>query len=205
MKKLFQKLKKRYELYVAVQKQRDNIRLVVGSGTGSRPADILKNGWIFTDIYALNIIKEADCKKTFQPNSIRAILAEHVWEHLTPEDGVLAIRNCFKYLKNGGYLRIAVPDGFHPDPNYINYVKVGGTGAGAIRHKVLFTHQSLGASLTQSGFTIDLLEYFDENGIFHAQDWNPDDGKIIRSIRFDKRNEDGLTNFTSLIVDAIKK
>jgi predicted SAM-dependent methyltransferase len=64
----------------------------------------------------------------FTHNSITAILAEHVWEHLTFEEGVQAAKNCYKYLKPGGYVRCAVPDGYFPDEEYQNIVKIGGPG-----------------------------------------------------------------------------
>lgn len=37
-------------------------------------------------------------------------LAEHVWEHMTYEEGCQAAKNCYDYLADGGYLRVAVPD-----------------------------------------------------------------------------------------------
>ena len=51
--------------------------------------------------------------------------------------------NCYEFLRPGGRLRIAVPDGFHPEPGYIEYVRPGGTGIGADDHKVLYNYQSL--------------------------------------------------------------
>ena len=57
-------------------------------------------------------------------------MAEHVWEHLSEADARAANRLCFRYLKPGGVLRLAVPDGLHPDPGYIDEVRPGGTGAG---------------------------------------------------------------------------
>jgi predicted SAM-dependent methyltransferase len=198
MNRIYQYLKKWYKLHAALWNQRHDIRIVVGSG------GLSQSGWVPTDIDTLNITKKRDWEKLFQENSIHAILSEHVWEHLSVEEGILAIHNCFIYLKKGGYLRIAVPDGFHPDPNYINYVKLGGCGPGADDHKVLFNYNELSASLIQAGFKVDLLEYFDENGVFHAKDWDPSGGKIIRSLRFDKRNGDGRPNYTSLIIDALK-
>jgi len=197
--KLYQKIKNRYAVHAGLWIHRNDIRMVVGAG------GFFQNGWIPTDIDTLNIARKRDWGKLFRENSIHAILAEHVWEHLTLEDGALTVQNCFMYLKTGGYLRIAVPDGFHPDPGYIDYVKIGGSGPGADDHKVLYTYKSLGALLTQAGFKVNPLEFFDENGNFHASDWNPSTGKINRSIRFDKRNEDGLPHYTSLIVDAIKE
>ena len=40
----------------------------------------------------------------------------------------------------GGNFRIAVPDGFHTDPSYIENVKPGGTGEGSEDHKNLFNY-----------------------------------------------------------------
>lgn len=51
---------------------------------------------------------------------------------------------------------------------------------------------------------MQLLEYFDENGMFHAQNWDMSDGYVRRSIRYDNRNSDGKPVYTSLIIDAVK-
>jgi predicted SAM-dependent methyltransferase len=49
-----------------------------------------------------------------------------------------------------------------------------------------------------------LLEYFDEQGEFHHEEWNAEEGFIKRSTRFDPRNTTNPTAYTSLIVDARK-
>ena len=72
-------------------------------------------------------------------NSISNILAEHVFEHLDFQQGVIAINNCYEYLEVGGSIRIAVPDGNFPNEDYIKYVKPNGTGLGAMDHKILYT------------------------------------------------------------------
>jgi len=177
-----------------------SIRLIVGNG-GLAAAP----GWIPTDIEYLNLLRPDDWARYFAPASVAAILAEHVWEHLTPADGLTAAQVCHRYLQPGGYLRVAVPDGFHPDPAYIESVKIGGTGAGADDHKVLYTHETLSRLLIEAGFAIELLEYFDRDGVFHATDWNPADGMVHRSRRFDERNRDGQLHYTSLLLDARKK
>ena len=56
----------------------------------------------------------------FPINSLEAILAEHVWEHLTNKEGVEAARICFEFLKPRGYICCPVLDGFFPDENYQN-------------------------------------------------------------------------------------
>jgi predicted SAM-dependent methyltransferase len=164
----------------------------------------LYKGWIHTDIETLNLLVKSDWEHYFPENSIDKILAEHVWEHLTPEQGKLAFQHCYTYLKPGGFLRVAVPDGFNPSEEYINYVKPGGTGNGADDHKLLYNYQIMSGFLTEIGFKVKLLEYFDENGQFHKAPWNPEDGMIRRSADHDDRNKDGKLGYTSLIIDAYK-
>lgn len=173
------------------------IKLVVGSG------GLFENGWIPTDIETLNLLKPKKWSKYLKKNTVSCIIAEHVWEHLTEAEGIIAARTCYDYLKKGGYLRVAVPDGYHTNIEYINYVKPGGNGAGAEDHKILYNYKSFRNIFESAGFKINLLEYFDENGLFHFVEWDPTDGKILRSKRFDERNADSLS-YTSLILDAVK-
>ena len=175
-------------------------RIIVGAGA----SDLFDEGWIHTDIDVLNLTKPGDWKRFCRPGSIAAILAEHVWEHLTEEEGIIAARTCYKYLKQGGYLRVAVPDGLHPNLNYIKWVRGGGIGPGADDHKVLYTHSTFRNIFEAVGFTVVPYEYFDEQGTFHYNEWDPDDGKIIRSRRFDERNNGGELKYTSIVMDCKK-
>lgn len=174
------------------------LKLVIGAG------GIYEPGWIPTEIGQLNLLQPEDWRAVLKRNSIDAILAEHVWEHLTEADGLRAARQCHEYLRPGGYLRVAVPDGFHPSPEYIDYVRPGGHGAGADDHHVLYDFRTFSRLFENAGFRVELLEYFDEEGKFHFVDWDPNQGKIHRSRRFDERNEGGTLNYTSLILDAHK-
>ena len=56
-----------------------------------------------------------------------------------------------------------------------------------------------------AGFSVDLLEYCDEDGRFHFHYWAPEQGMIGRSLRFDTRNNDGKLGMVSIIIDAYKK
>ena len=161
-------------------------------------------GWILTDMEQLDILRKEDWRTYFRTNSIRAILAEHVWEHLSTNEGIEAARLCFQYLRPGGRLRVAVPDGLHPDPVYVDAVKPGGTGPGAEDHKVLYSWRTLRAVFEKAGFETRAIEYFDEDGQFRAVEWDPGEGMIRRSSRFDDRNRDGQLRYTSIIIDAIK-
>lgn len=174
-------------------------RVILGAGGISNP-----EGWIPTEKDALNLLIPDNWQACFRPASIDALLAEHVWEHLTEEEGLQAARLCRKYLQPGGYLRIAVPDGCRPDSGYIEHARPGGTGAGASDHKVLYTYKSLGTLLQKAGFDAELLEYHDELGNFRHKDWDARRGRIVRSMRFDPRNTDGVLRYTSIIMDAWK-
>ncbi|SRR6266542_4229033 len=161
-------------------------------------------GWLSTDKDSLDISERNDFALYWKPNSRLIFLAEHVWEHLDRDEAIRANANCFEFLRPGGRLRIAVPDGFHPDPAYIEYVRPGGTGAGAADHKVLYNYKLICEELKNAGFELKPLEYWDEKGQFHFQEWSSKDGHISRSQRYDPRNQDGTLTYTSLIVDAIK-
>ncbi len=186
---------RRYRRHRAIRAAR---RIILGAGPTSQP------NWSATDISDLDIRSEASFRRYWRPDSLFALVAEHVWEHLTHDEGRQAIRNCYKFLSKGGRLRIAVPDGASPDPAYIAHVEPGGIGPGADDHKVLYTAPVLAAALSDAGFRVEPLEYFDAMGEFHSHPWRVEDGFIKRSKQFDHRNSDGVIRYTSLIVDGVK-
>jgi predicted SAM-dependent methyltransferase len=162
-------------------------------------------GWIPTEREYLDLTRPDQWLHFMEPESVEAMLAEHVWEHLTLADGLRAARTCYEFLKPGGYLRLAVPDGLNPNPEYQGWVKVGGANKGqpGNGHKVLYTYHSITHVLEQAGFKVVIYEYFSESGLFHFRDWSPRDGTIRRSLRYDPRNR-GRLGFTSIVLDAIK-
>lgn len=174
------------------------LKVIVGASSTHMP------DWISTEYPYVNIASWANLQKWFVPESMSAILAEHVWEHLTQDQALDACRNCFRLLKSGGYLRLAVPDGNHPDTSYIDAVKPGGYGPGSDDHKVLYRLESLTTLLETAGFVVRPLEWFDTEGMFHKTLWDPEMGMVSRSTRFDERNSNNPTAYTSLIVDAFK-
>jgi predicted SAM-dependent methyltransferase len=178
------------------------IKVVIGAGEYNN-----NPGWVHTQEEELNLITETTWDRMFTPNSLTAILAEHVWEHLTFEEGVKAATNCYKYLKPSGYIRCAVPDGFFPNEEYQNMVKVGGPGPEdhpAASHKIVHNYQTLSNMFEAAGFQVTLLEYCDEAGNFHFKEWDAEDGVIFRSKMFDPRNQGDKLLFPSLIIDGIK-
>lgn len=162
-------------------------------------------GWLKTQRTELDLLNLSTWYDMFYMDKLEAIMIEHVLEHLTQDEVLRALATCYIYLEEGGHVRIAVPDGYHPDPEYIEAVRPGGIGAGADDHKELYTYKTLPPLLEQVGFTVDLLEYWDEDGGFHYKRWDTDDGKIRRSKQFDWRNTSkNPLVYTSLIIDGVK-
>lgn len=175
------------------------MRLVIGAGGKTYTGE-----WIATERHEIDLLRPDTWDTFLQGQTVEAIVCEAVWEHLTMAQGLLAARVCYRYLQPGGYIRAAVPDGLHPDTGYIDWVRPGGTGAGASDHKVLYTYSTFRHVFTQAGFQVKLLEHWDENGTFQWRHWNIEDGFIERSLRFDPRNQDGKPHYTSIILDAFK-
>jgi predicted SAM-dependent methyltransferase len=199
-------------------------RIVIGAWNRYDP------GWIPTQRDFLNLLEPQHWERFFQPSSVEAMLAEHVWEHITEEEGRVAARTCFKYLSQGGYLRVAVPDGLLPDPAYVELVKAGAQpdegegapvsagdeGGNAVNHKALYTYRTLSKVFESAGFRVVLYEYFDEAGTFHCHHWDRKAGTIWRSKRFDPRDRDGkllsvypgsmdeYLSYSSIVLDAVK-
>lgn len=179
-------------------------RIVIGASQKHDP------GWIPTEKDYLDLLRPEDWGRYFPVSSIEGLLAEHVWEHLSPEGALTAANTCFTYLRPGGCLRVAVPDGLHPDPDYIALVKVEGltpNDRGDLYpndHKVLYTYRTLRELFETAGYQVELLEYFDESGVFHSTDWSNERGTVRRSKRYDRRNQGGVLAYTSIILDAVK-
>ena len=179
------------------------MRVIIGAGRTRL------DGWISTQEDELNLLNRTDFERMFADERPYALLAEHVWEHMTYEEGLAAARNCFEFLKEGGYLRAAVPDANFRNEWYQNMVKVGGNGDPnhpAFTHKIVYDWRTFKRVFEEAGFEVELLEYCDEEGHFHYTYWNEADGRIGRSLRFDTRNceADGTLGMVSVILDAKK-
>jgi predicted SAM-dependent methyltransferase len=165
-------------------------------------------GWFPTDIgitdFYFDVTDEKCYQKITEEIKISKVLAEHVFEHLTTEQIEKALPFLYQYSTKDVNIRIAVPDGFHIDKNYIEQVKINGKGKGADDHKQLFTYQSLSTLFEKAGFKSYPIEYWDENGVFHQGYQNDENGYVKRSMLNDERNANGKPNYTSLIIDFKK-
>jgi predicted SAM-dependent methyltransferase len=177
---------------------RDRIRLAIGSESHCT------EDWIPAERDQIDLVNPASWSCFFQKSSVDAILAEHVWEHLSEQDGKTAARNCFQFLRPGGYLRVAVPDGFHPSQQCQELRRQGGSEIGSGGHGSLYNHHSFAESFLQVGFQVQLIEFFDQEGVFHSNHWDVSKGMVKRSLLFDERNIDQPFAYTSLVLDAVK-
>lgn len=178
------------------------MKLIIGAGNNSY------DGWITTQEDELNVLNIEDWLKLCDYESLDAILAEHVWEHLSLEEGIIAAKNAFKFLKPGGYFRCAVPDANFDNEWYQNMVQIGGPGPidhPAYTHKIVYDYKTFTKVFNETGFKVQLLEYCDENSKFHYRYWNNEDGHIGRSFRYDTRNSSKELGMVSLIIDAFKE
>jgi predicted SAM-dependent methyltransferase len=189
----------KYVNWLSYLKFSKEINLIVGA------ANTKFKGWFSTDIVTLDVTKEKNFTKYFTHRKIDKILAEHVLEHLTDEEIKIMVKNFYKYSSENINIRVAVPDGFHTNVNYINYVIPGGTGEGANDHQHLFNFRSLSKYFEKAGFHSYPKEYWDENGNFHSEYSNDENGTIRRSFLNDPRNINGEPHYTSLIIDFKKK
>jgi predicted SAM-dependent methyltransferase len=179
------------------------LQIIIGAGEQSHV------GWIATHREQLDLLRREDWEQSFGERRVDAFLCEHVWEHLSESEGRSAAALCFEFLKPGGYLRCAVPDANFPDEAYQRTVQVGGPGPKdhpAADHQIVYEYKLFSDIFMSAGFEVDLLEYCDESGRFHYNQWSPQDGPIYRSLRSDHRNQNsnGELGFVSLILDAKK-
>lgn len=82
-------------------------KLNLGSGEN------LLEGWLNSDILNVKdgmIFLDVRHEFPFENNSFDFVYSEHLLEHLSYEDGVYLLQECFRVLKYGGTCRISTPD-----------------------------------------------------------------------------------------------
>jgi predicted SAM-dependent methyltransferase len=81
-------------------------KLQIGAG-GYDPA-----GWLNTDIEPASGEAFLDASKAFPipDQSLSYVFSEHVFEHLTYDEGLVMLRECYRTLRPGGRIRLATPN-----------------------------------------------------------------------------------------------
>ena len=145
-------------MYVVSRYSHHQLCIVLGSALTSF------KGWHSTNEEYLDITKSKDWKRMFgQGERVSKMVAEHVFEHLTVDEMISALRLCYKYLNQSGTLLIAVPDGNHPDETYRIHTGINGIGADASDHKQFISFESFSMSAEQVGFQVKLIEGYNSN------------------------------------------
>lgn len=178
------------------------IKIIVGAALTHQ------EGWYSTNEQWLDITREGDWRRVFRGKaSLTHVLAEHVFEHLTPDQTIQALRLVASHMRAGGRIRIAVPDGYHPDPTYLRHVGIAGIGADAADHKQLLNCDSLMQCLLDAGFLPEMKEGYRRSGELVQTFLDPADGLVIRS-RGNAQTMAGRAGWdfvdanTSLVVDG---
>ncbi len=87
------------------------MKLNLGSRYGDGSYFNSKNGWTSVDYDGAPIIHDLRVFPwPFETDSIEAINASHVLEHLKKDTAYEFLRECYRILQPGGTVRIAVPD-----------------------------------------------------------------------------------------------
>jgi predicted SAM-dependent methyltransferase len=82
------------------------LRLNIGCGSN------VAHGWVNIDLWGPPGIYRWDCRRgiPFDSEAVKAIFAEHVFEHFTPAVGAQFLSECYRCLEPGGVVRVVVPD-----------------------------------------------------------------------------------------------
>jgi predicted SAM-dependent methyltransferase len=193
----FRKYMKKLKVRRLINSKNGDLRVIIGSGITNY------KGWISTDYPYFDITKESDWKFYFKVNKPNFLLAEHVLEHLTVNQINEVFKLAHKYLTCNGCFRMAVPDAYNENLDYIDAVKPGGWDIGADDHKTFMDIDSYSKCADSVGFLVRPLEYYTKDRVFHKNDFDNMDGYIERSMKNDFR-DNNVPNFTSLIIDFIK-
>ena len=201
---------------VAAMRARDR-HVKVAIGEGGRGRDEQFPDWLSSDRHEMDAFSLPHWALLAKVSGgVTALFAEHVLEHFTPVEVYFAASMAFLTLKPGGRLRVAVPDAYNPDPNYIRYIRIGGVPGGmGASHQVLWTKDTLPQIFEFVGFEIVLHEFFDLQGTFHNHE--DDSVEQIDKWGFVQRSARGMqelkrlklmkvgnANWTSLYFDAVK-
>jgi len=189
-------------------------KLQLGAHRNSLP------GWLNTDLYPQtwdSITLDATCDFPFPDASFDYIFSEHQLEHISYADGHAMLSECYRVLKPGGKLRIAVPslqnllDLFVPPEEWTavqqRYVAgvvkecfpdTDGPGSCFVLnaafyhwgHRFLYNFSTLQAALDQAGFA----------GVEQTKVGESAD-KVLRGLEFRTSETD---RYETLVVEAVR-
>ena len=171
----FVKYRYRKQKILHAIKHTNSLKIIVGA------AETYSKGWYSTNEQWLDITSHEDWANIFNNKvNLSHVVAEHVFEHLTYQEAERALALIYKHLLENGLLRIAVPDGYNPNPVYIEHVKVKGIGDDAADHKQLLNVDILTGLMSAAGFRVEHIEGYTSEGKLVQKPFDTADGFIMR-------------------------
>ncbi len=155
-------------------------------------ANVSKDDLINADLFlsggeVLNIIRERkrwnidlfvnlDSYDKYLFECADGIVLSHVLEHIYPNLAIRALGNCFKYLKQGGCIRISVPylEAFNQG-NFSSYMGIENCNLAknyliyGFHHKFMYDVEILALLMKQAGFS-EVQQVFFGEGLLHETD-----------------------------------
>lgn len=153
-------------------------------------ADVTQPGFISFTYAELDVTKQQDFEKYFCPGSVDVFFSEHTYEHIRAEKYAVSFQLMLKYLRPGGYVRLATPTfppNHTPGPLDVEY-----------GHVSFYTAEALRQELQGAGFEpVTILEQRLQGPgggwIGFCSKWfDSCGGRVRRSFRHDNRNTDVL-------------
>jgi predicted SAM-dependent methyltransferase len=98
---------KRDKIIADYVSQNEILKLQIGSGSS------LLSGWLNSDYQPQlpqQIFLDATKPFPFSDCTFQYVFSEHMIEHISYHQGLYMLRECFRFLKQGGKIRIATPD-----------------------------------------------------------------------------------------------
>ncbi len=140
------------------------LRLHLGCGATKKP------GWVNIDLAGANVDLAWDITRPlpFRDGAVDAIFHEHLLEHLSLAEGLSLVKECHRLLKEGGVLRIAVPNcknyltAYATDDTLLNDLKPGRPTALLAASEVFLRHGH------RSAYDLETLTLLCRTGGFSA-------------------------------------
>ena len=201
---------KRIKLYL---KKHEIHKLHLGAGPN------LLEGWFNTDLAPRNrnvCFVDVTKQLPFEDNTFDYIVAEHLIEHLTHQDGLRMLKECYRVLNPAGKIRIGTPDIDtvmqlrRPEKSelQLNYIKWHVDGClpeiGIYRdifvinsafsnfgHRFLYDYETLHESLKEAGY-VNIVRC------------KPGESVDKNLCGVDCRAMDEMTSFTNLIIEGTR-
>jgi predicted SAM-dependent methyltransferase len=130
----------------------------------------------------------------FSDNSFELVYHSHVLEHFLQEDGEHLIAECYRVLKKGGVLRIAIPDLEQIARNYIRYLEAALKNEPGAKEKYEWTMLEMYDQVVRTKGGGNMIEYIKDtskNNDAFLLERNGNEAKLLmENIRHGKSNHE---------------